>query len=636
MPDIASLIGQTAQRFLPLAGADKVRAVDVEKRTIDLAFSSEVEADRGWYIEVLSHDAGACDLSRLLDSAPFLLDHEDEDHQAHIGVVESAEISSDRRGRARVRLSKRDDVSPILADIADGIRPHVSVRYLVLEAREVGQRDNKPIVRIDRWLPLELSSVSVPQDHTVGVGRSLIPPSPTRSPMADPAPTNTPAAAVADPVAAPVTTKPAAQVVDQDAIRSAARKDEQARVSALLSLGEKFKVPELARKHVDDGKSVEDFRIALLAHIEARGLGAQVLRDSGRSVDGIGLTNKEVKRFSFVRAIRAHAEPKNQKFQEEAAYELDVCRAAADASGKAPKGLMIPVDILRALSTDTTGAAGTNPATSGLTIEKALRTDQFIDVLRSQSIAMQIGTTLTGLVGNIDIPKQLGILSAAWIGEDGDAGSTEANFGLIPMTPKTIAGLTEVTRRLLMQSSLDIEGWIRRELAYALGRGMDIATLYGTGSANQPRGVANQVGIGSVTFAGVYPTYAELVAMETALASADALDGNVRYLMNPVSRGNFKTNVKFSGTNDRIWEPGDQVNSYPTTVTNRVAKTGAPVTTTDIFLGNWSEVIMGMWGGLDLLVDPYTHSAKGKIRVVAHQDCDIAVKHPESFVLGKK
>ncbi|MFM2090905.1 MAG: hypothetical protein RLZZ127_1394, partial [Planctomycetota bacterium] len=335
---------------------------------------------------------------------------------------------------------------------------------------------------------------------------------------------------------------------------------------------------------------------------------------------------------------RAHAEPKNQKFQEEAAYELDVCRAAADASGKAPKGLMIPVDILRALSTDTTGSAGTNPATSGLTIEKTLRTDQFIDVLRSQSIAMQIGTTLTGLVGNIDIPKQLGILTAGWIGEDGDAGSTETNFGLIPMTPKTIAGYTEVTRRLLMQSSLDIEGWIRRELAYALGRGMDIATLYGTGTSNQPRGVANQVGIGSVTFAGVYPTYAELVAMETALAAADALDGNIRYLLNPVTRGYAKTTVKFSGTNDRIWEPGDQLNSIPTTVSNRIAKTvvSQAVTTTDVFLGNWSEVIMGMWGGLDLLVDPYTHSAKGKIRVVCHQDCDIAVKHPESFVWGKK
>ena len=629
MPEVASIIGQTSLRSHPLAGGEKVRAVDAEKRTIDLAFSSEAECDRGWYIEVLSHDAGACDLSRLLDSAPFLLDHDDEDRDAHIGVVESAEISADRRGRARVRLSKRSDIDGILTDIADGIRPHVSVRYRVLEAREIGQRDGIPIVRIDRWQPLELSSVSVPFDHTVGVGRSLTPSIPPRSPMAEPAPTPTPT---------PATTAPAtAAPIDGEAVRSQGRADEQARVKAILTAGEKFKNPELARQFVENGKSVDEFRVALLESIDAK-RSAQVLNDSGRQSGGIGMTKKEAREFSFLRLLRVGMEPKSAKLQEEAAFEMEACRAAADASGKAARGFMIPVDVLRAMSTDTTGAAGTNPSTGGLTIEKTLRTDQFIDLLRKQSLVMGMGTTLSGLVGNIDIPKQLSELTGVWIGEDGDAGSTEMNFGLLTMSPKTVAGMTEVTRRLLMQSSQDVEGLVRRELALALANAIDEAAVYGTGSSNQPRGVANQSGLNSVTFAAAMPTYAELVAMETELAADDALMGNIRYLINPVVRGHAKTTVKFSGTNNTIWEPGDQLNGYDVTVSNRMKKTVASgaVTTTDVLLGNWQELIVATWGGLDLLVDPYTNSEKGRIRIVVHQDADIGVKHPESFVLGKK
>jgi HK97 family phage major capsid protein len=115
--------------------------------------------------------------------------------------------------------------------------------------------------------------------------------------------------------------------------------------------------------------------------------------------------------------------------------------------------------------------------------------------------------------------------------------------------------------------------------------------------------------------------------MESKVAADNADIGSMAYLMNASMRGALKTKDKGTDTGAYVFEPGGTVNGYNVGVSNQVASN-------DIFFGVWSQLIMGMWSGLDLMVDPYSNSKSGTVRVVALQDVDFAVRHPESFCRG--
>lgn len=402
---------------------------------------------------------------------------------------------------------------------------------------------------------------------------------------------------------------------------------ERARVRSLLALGGQYDQAELAREFVEKGKTVEDFRAALLDKVAAR---AKSVGDS--DAGQIGLTDREVRQYSFLRVIRALSEPTNKKLQEAAGFEFEASRAAAERAGKEPQGIMIPGDVLmRALNTGTSGSAAGD--TGGFSVATELMASSFVELLRNRSVAMMMGRTMGGLVGNIDIPRQASGATGYWIGEDGSATEDNLELDQIGMTPKTVAALSEITRRLMMQSSLDIEALVRADLATALALTIDKAVFYGTGADGQPRGIVNYSGINGVGFgasgANADPTYANIVGMETQIAVDNADVSAMAYVMNASMRGTLKTAPKFgSGTEATIWEQGNTVNGYRTEVTNQVLNK-------DLILGNFADLMIGMWGGLDLTVDPYTHSAKGRLRIVAMQDVDVVLRRLESFCLGR-
>ena len=142
-----------------------------DKRTVELAFSSEEPYERFFGMEVLDHSENAVDMSRMTGGAPFLLGH---DHNDQIGVIESARIDDDKIGRAVVRFSKSNRAEEIFQDVLDGIRTKVSVGYAVndMELAEKGKDGNPDTYRVTKWMPFEASLVSIPADDSVGVGRS--------------------------------------------------------------------------------------------------------------------------------------------------------------------------------------------------------------------------------------------------------------------------------------------------------------------------------------------------------------------------------------------------------------------------------------------------------------------------------
>jgi HK97 family phage major capsid protein len=271
-----------------------------------------------------------------------------------------------------------------------------------------------------------------------------------------------------------------------------------------------------------------------------------------------------------------------------------------------------------------TGAGYTNAGTNN--IQTTLMSDSFIDLLRNKSALMGLGTEITGLVGNIDYPKQLTGSAAQWIGEDLSADATGITFGLVSLRPRTLSSRTELTRKILMQSSLQIEALVRNDMVRVAALEIDRAGLYGSNANNQPKGVTLQSGINVGTWgADNSPTFAELVAMETEIAADNADVNGMSYLFNSRMRGHMKTAIKFADTTGgTIWENGNTVNGYATTVSNQVA-------VGDVFLANWQDLLIGNWGGLDITVDPYTHSDTGRIRITQFQDVDYAVRRTESF-----
>lgn len=623
-----------------------VGAIDKDARTVELSFSSEVEYERWFGVEVLGHDAHEVDLKRLNNSAPVLWMHNWDDQR---GVVESARIDSDRKGRVVARFSKSADGEQLFQDIVDGIVTKVSVGYLVNGMKLMETRDDMDVYRVTDWTPYEISMVSVPADDTVGVGRGAeIPREEKPAKPADNQPV--------------IKTDPTIQrtdrnmekilrdasgnlvramvdesgkivqvleVLEKAGAESAAAQargldGERARVRELTEMGKAYGCAEKAMQFAAEGKTADDLRRELL-HEMATERGNRPLGDQVKDAD-IGMTNKEVRQFSIMRAIRAMADPQDSNARKAAAFEFEASNAAATRYGKSPKGIIIPNDVLsRAFSTTTpAGGAGSNIVATNLLA------GSFIELLRNKAWVMRRARTLGGLVGNIDIPRQNSAGSAYWVGEGGSPTAGQPGVDQIAFTPKTVGATTDITRRLMMQATPDAEALVRDDLLKIMALEIDRVAIYGTGTTNQPLGLKGQTGINAVDFAvAAKPTFQELVDMETAIALDNADVDSMSYAFNAGIRGYAKTALKFPTTaaSGTIWEPGNTVNGYATDVSNQIA-------TGDVFMGNWMDLVIAMWGGLELTVDPYSLSTSGGLRLVALQDVDMNIRHKESFCYG--
>ena len=239
---------------------------------------------------------------------------------------------------------------------------------------------------------------------------------------------------------------------------------------------------------------------------------------------------------------------------------------------------------------------------------------------------MQAGATmLRGLQGNVVIPKKTAGASAGWIAtEGGDSAESEFTSGSVTMSPKVIGAHTDVTRLLLQQSSLDVENLIRDDLTKSIATAIDLGALAGSGSSGQPTGIANTSGINTTTFAAANPTWAEIVAMESAVANDNALTGSLGYICRPADFGTLKTTEKATGTAQFVVSPDNSMNGYNVVRSNQV-------TSGDFYFGNFADLLIGMYGGLDITVDPYALSTSGGVRIVALQTVDVAVRHAVSF-----
>lgn len=643
-----------------------------DDRTVTLAFSSEAPVERFFGIEILDHGRGSIRLDWIASGrAPLLFNHDVDDQ---IGVVEGVTIGSDRILRARVRFSKSARAQEILADIRDGIRTNVSVGYQVYRMIVESVEGDVETYRVTDWEPFEISIVTIPADREVGVGRgentsktveAVIEADVVEGDLDDAAggrgsadvsdqvsddeQAETRGGSDADPAQVQPETDdhenerghdmsdqnqtPAQPAVDAKAIAAEARAQETARVREIDALGRQHNLGDAAGRFIQDGKSVEEFQRFALEEISKRD-GNPVSVAVADEDPQIGMTDKDVRNFSLLRLVGALANPGDRRMQDLAGFELECSAAAAERLHASPKGAILPADMLRApINPDAMQTRDMNVGTAsqgGNLVATNLLSMSFIEILQNKMSVMRAGAMmLNDLVGDIAIPKQTGGATAYWItSEGGDPTESTPAIGQVSLTPKTVGAYTDITRKLLLQSSIDVEAFVRYDLARVLGLAIDLAALSGSGASGQPTGVENTTGINTQSFAtDDQPTYAELVGMETSIAADNADVDGMAYIVPSGIRGHCKTTEKASGTAQFIWEPGNMINGYPAIVSNQV-------TAGDAFLGNWMDLIIGMWGGLEINVDTAALAKSGGVRVIGLQSLDTAVRHPESFTHG--
>ena len=331
--------------------------------------------------------------------------------------------------------------------------------------------------------------------------------------------------------------------------------------------------------------------------------------------------------FSIVKFIREAAEGNLS------GLEADVAEMGAkeyERLGLAKKGFVLPSAVLRASAGQnyTTAADGGNA--------KSEMAPRYIDGLKDRMAIVKLGATvLSDLVGTLPLVGA-GNMTAAWLAEGDTATVSKAAFSKVTMTPHRNAIVGAFSKDLLRQTSIDVEQIVWNKIQQAHAELLESAAIAGTGSSNQPTGILSTSGIGSVAIGtnGGPITWAKVVELETKVNAANGNRGKLAYLTNAKVIGDLKTIERASNTARFLLE-GDRINGYPIEWTNLVPSNLTKGTSTSkcsaMVFGNFEDLYIGHWGGIDVVVDPFTLAENGDVRIVLNSWDDCVVAEPKSF-----
>lgn len=582
----------------------QVRADD--DGTYVFPLSSETPYRRWDGDEILVHTPSAVNLDFLNSgNAPLLDAHSRYELRNQIGVITEAWLEK-KRVYVRVKFSNRSDAQEIRQDVDDGIIRNVSVGY---DVHKTERNEDSDEYRVTKWTPKEASFVPIPADETVGMGRS-------RKQME---------VRMTDETKTLPGLNDDVQTEEQRAEEMNAQCDE---------------IKELAATH-----SRSDLANAFIKGALARGdvpsaavfkgiMRAELPEDTPLVNRDIGLTEEERKSFS-VRALVANMENNTAETRNAAGFEIEAVEAASVNSRHG--GIVLPEEVMRKWGDFAVDGVHSSQIRAPLSTtgnanvqDTAHLANRFIDNLRNRLVLGRLGLTmLTGLDGNLEIPGGDANIAAAWLGsEDADAAESNPTFRKISMSIKDIAVYTDMTRRMLIQSTIDIEQYVRNQILDAMAEGIDLAGFYGSGASGQPTGIINTAGIGSVTFAAATPTRGELIDLRAAITATNQsreatfvydTDMEADLMKAKVDAGSGKFLVDASTGRLDIGNRTETTNQF---------------TAGDVLAGVYSDAIMGMWGSLELDRSTEAKFLSGGLRLRAIQSVDFGVRRVGSFALG--
>ena len=578
--------------------------IDEEKRTVRIGVSSETPVEREFGLEVLSHKKEDIDMEFMSSGRAPLLNNHKMDEQ--IGVVRSFYLDeSQRRTVAMVEFGKSALAQEVFEDVKAGIKQNVSVGYSINRMVRAKDDDGKEYYRAS-WTPMEASIVSVPADSSrlVGVGRSKT------------QPTNEVTKMTVEENS--VDARQVGEEAKAEAFRSAAE---------IIALGKHHNQRELADKAVERGVSVEQFRGELLEAIR---------NDKPLETPAVvDVAPSEQKEYSLLRAIKAASSGDWR----DAGYEREISDEIAKRSGKEARGFYIPANINWGQRDQT---AGTD-SQGGFLVSTDHLADQFIEALYARLTITNLGArVMQGLKGDVSIPKlSASVTNSAFVAEGSAPSEGAATFAQVTMSPKTLAAYVDVTRKLMMQSDPSVEQLLRNDIVNTFARKIDEVAIEGGGS-NEPTGIIGNSSTNVVAMGtnGAAVTYAKVVDLIKEVEVDNAIINDTAFLTNPKVIAALRTVSKqASGVEGNFIMDangtvlGHQVASSTLVPSDLSKGTGSNLSA--LIYGDFSQIMLGFYSGVDVVVDQASLSTSGGTRLAFFQDMDIALRYPESFAVIK-
>lgn len=340
---------------------------------------------------------------------------------------------------------------------------------------------------------------------------------------------------------------------------------------------------------------------------------------------------EDLERRSLGTVDKAHAGLKNEVSLLEAIRSQVEGRAATGAVAEysaeverrtGQKGVFVPLSAFEARAAQTTTtAAGIVPTD--------FRPDLFVAPLRNSLVMRTLGArVLTGLQGNVVIPKQKTSHVAQWIAEGESLAETGMTFDTMTLQPRTVGALTELSQRLIQQSSPAIEQLVRDDMSAVLAEAFDTAMLTGDG-VKQPLGLLNTPLVQTANLATL--TWAGILAMLEKLANVNVSPS--AWLVSPAVATKLRAALKSPTAGAGYLLENGQMAGLPAAVSSVVP---LKATKGQVILGDFSELFVGVWDSVQILVNPYESAAyaRGGVKVRAMMTADCAVRRPEAFVVA--
>ena len=581
-------------------------AIDEEKRIVRIGVSSETPVERDFGLEVLGHNKEDIDMEFMSSGRAPLLNNHKMDEQ--IGVVRSFYLDeAQRRTVALVEFGKSALAQEVFEDVRSGIKQNISVGYSINKMVRSKDGEGREYYRAS-WTPMEASIVAVPADPSkfVGVGRSTEKTLNTNK----------------------VTTMTEEVKVDVRQVSDSAKAEALANVGEIISLGKHHNQRDLAEKAIERGVSVDQFKGELLEAVR----NDRPLETPAAVVD---VAKSEQREYSLIRAIKAASSGDWR----EAGYEREISDEIAHRSGKEARGFYVPANInwgQRDQTKSPTSAGGFLVGTDHLA-------DQFIEALYGRLTVASLGARIMqGLKGDVAIPKlSASVTNSAFVAEGSAPSEGAATFAQVTMSPKTLAAYVDVSRRLMQQSDPSVEQVLRNDIINTFARRIDDAAIEG-GAANGPSGIiangsTNVVAMGTN---GAAITYAKVVELMKAVEEDNAIINSSAFLTNPKVIAALRTTGKQpTGVEGNFIMDANQsilgTNVASSTIVPSDLTKGSGSSLSAMIYGDFSQIMIGFWSGVDVVVDQSSLSTSGGTRLAFFQDLDVAIRYPESFAVIK-
>lgn len=352
-------------------------------------------------------------------------------------------------------------------------------------------------------------------------------------------------------------------------------------------------------------------RAEFLAEDERRAAGETIRGDAAL----------EVRDQSITQTLRYKIDPSSLTREERAKVEREQ-EFLEHRQGAKAKGVLLALETLETRATQTT-------ANSAAVVPDSFRPDLFTSALTASTVMQLMGATvLTGLTGNVVIPRETGSPNVGWVNEDQALPTGNAGFDSISLTPHHVGAITELSRQLLMQNSPAVDGIIRQMLIRDIGLEIDRAALNGSGTGAEPLGLLNDPDIAAVPFAtDLFTTAADMIA------AADL--ANVASSRGFLATNGVKATAMKLRTVDGLPVPVSATfHNEPVQFSNQVpSDLGAGDDEHGLVYGDWRDFLIGVWSTVDILVNPYAETAysKGNVLIRAMSSVDFGVRRPASF-----